>query len=423
MRATKIRFLAVALALAPALISLAPALIFPAQARPYDDIMGEARDAFAAEDFKTAADRLDEAQITRPYSLYLTRNRILTRILTDRMDEAIAIAAQIAERGLVLNLPAHEAFDAMKADPAYAPVAEKMAENAAPVGAPEIVLEHDRADLLPEALAMNDGAFYVGSVRSGEILEFSDGAVRTLGVLEGGVFDIEIDGDVLVGVSNNQLAYERTGERAPGANLFRIDRSTGATLSQTAIGENTVLIGDLEIGADGRVFVSNSLTPHIYSLDKDGALHTLGVDPRFVNLQGIALDRKKQRLFVADYLAGLFIIDLKTGDVAAIDNPSDAHLGGIDGLYLYKGDLIGIQNGATPQRIVKIDLSRKGKTAKSVRVLQRALPEWTEPTHGVVAGDEFFYIATSNWPAYDVDGAPVTDAEMAPLRIMRVKLD
>ena len=186
-----------------------------------------------------------------------------------------------------------------------------------------------------------DWVTLAGSARVRLQRQRSDGAVRTLGVLDGGVFDIEIDGDEIIGVANNQLAFERTGERAPGASLFRIDRTTGATLSENPIGENTVLIGDLEIGADGRAYLSNSLTPHIYAIDKDGALQTLGDDPRFINLQGIALDQKKQRLFIADYLAGLFVIDLKTGDVAAIDNPSDAHLGGIDGLYLYKGDLIG----------------------------------------------------------------------------------
>jgi hypothetical protein len=126
---------------------------------------------------------------------------------------------------------------------------------------------------------------------------------------------------------------------------------------------------------------------------------------------------------VADYLAGLFVIDLNTRHVTKIANPTDAHLGGIDGLYLYEGDLIGIQNGTTPQRIVRIDLARKGTIARSLKVLQQASPHWNEPTHGFIEGDRFLYIATSNWPAYNDNGAIREGAVLQPLRLMSIDLN
>src|SRR3990167_8500111 len=120
-----------------------------ASARPYDEIMEDARAAFEADDFKTAAERLDEAQIARPYSLFLTRNRVLARILDGRMGEAIALAREIADRGLILETPPNEAFDRMRAEPAYATVDAQMSENAKPKGAAQIYADYVQPDLLP----------------------------------------------------------------------------------------------------------------------------------------------------------------------------------------------------------------------------------------------------------------------------------
>lgn len=401
--------------------AFAPAL---ADARTYDDIMTEARAAFESEDFAKAADLLDEAQAERPYSLYLTRNRILTRLLTDRMDEAIVIAAEIADRGLVLETPPHEAFDRMRAEPAFAPIAERMAANSQPVGDAAIVFEMSESGLLPEAVARTpSGDFFVGSVRSGAIVKKRGASALESGIdALGGVFDIEVRGDTLWAAVNNQLAFERATIETPFAGIATYDLKSGVMTREVRLVDENGLFGDLEVDKNGVAYASDSLTPRIFVFD-DGIL-TLGFeDPRFVNLQGLALDEANNRLFIADYLVGLFVIDLETRAVTAIENPTNAHLGGIDGLYLYEGDLIGIQNGTSPLRIVQIDLDKKGSIAQSLTVLQQAQPDWNEPTHGVVDGDTFYYIATSNWPAYDDEGNLRDDARLEPLRIMSVPLN
>ena len=140
-------------------------------------------------------------------------------------------------------------------------------------------------------------------------------------------------------------------------------------------------------------------------------------------MQGLAYDKRRKKLFVADALAGLFSVDIKSGDVTAIANPTDAHLGSIDGLYLYDGDLIGIQNVTTPQRIVRITLNKEGDVAESLHVLIQNHPDWVEPTNGQIDGDLLYYVATSNWPAYDAEGRVSEDFERAPVRIMGLSLD
>ncbi len=403
----------------------------PAAAQPvtYQDHVNAAGEAFQSEDWTALNTHLDSAQEIRPYSLYVYRNRVLARLLADRTDDALTLAEAAARRGLVLSFAGHPAFEAFVARPAFAPIARQMEANSAPIGGERssVILQHDDTDLLPEALAYDRrGNAIIGSVRSGKILKAKrkGGDVSLLATAPGGVFDIEVRGKTLWAAVNNQLAFEDADPDTAFASVMAFNATTGAVKRDIRVAEETALLGDLEVAKDGTVYASDSLTPRLFRMAPDGStLEVFAEDPRFVNLQGIALDEKNDRIFVADYLAGLFVVDTKNGAVSAIANGADAHLGGIDGLYLYGDSLIGIQNGTTPQRIVYIGLSDDASEVTKFISMQQNLPEWNEPTHGAVIGDEFRYIATSNWPSYDEDWNVREDADLQPLKIMSLPLE
>lgn len=263
--------------------------------RPFDDVMMEAREAFAAEDYAQAALRLDEAQSLRPYSLFLTRNRVLARVLSGDTATAIEIAAAVAAQGLTLEFPGHEGFDRLKAEPAYAAVAAQFEANRRPIGVSKIIREFDETGLLPEAALMEGGTLYVGSVRTGGVFDASDSGLREIAQLGGGVFDLaaSADGSVLVAVINNQLAYEKAGENPASASFVAFDVSSGAIRSITDVTESAALLGDIE--ADGDAFyASDSLTPRLFILERGLKPRVLVEDGRFANLQGLALDAKKK---------------------------------------------------------------------------------------------------------------------------------
>ena len=392
-----------------------------ASSASYDEIMAGARAALGRGDAAAAGEALDAAQQLRPYSMYLTRNRIATRALAGRVDDALALATEIAARGLALDLTG-EPFAVLRDHPGYAAVAQRFAANLAPRGTGTVVFEASARELLPEALLADDGGWLVGTVRTGAVLR-TGSPLSKVATLNGGVFDLERRGGLLIAAVNNQLAYAGTGEAPPKATVVEI-RAASGEVQRSAFLEGDALFGDIEVATDGSVYASDSLTPRVMVL-RPGSdqLAEVTTDPRLVNLQGLALDERRRRLFVADYLVGLFAIDPATGAVTAITSASGAHLGGIDGLYLYRGDLVAIQNGVSPQRIVRLRLDPPGLVVTGLDVLQQSLPEWNEPTHGTVVGDEFFYIATSNWPAYGDDGQPVEPARLAPLRIMSVALN
>lgn len=402
------------------LLLLAPAPVLAASPS-YGDLMAEARAAMTRGDAAAAGTALDAAQQIRPYSLHLTRNRIATRVASGRLDEALALATEVAARGLALDLSG-DPYAPLRSHADYAALAQRFEANTAPRGDSRTVVEIPDRGLLPEALLRDGEDWLVGSVRTGAVLRTGNPS-SPVALLDGGVFDLERRGDLLIAAVNNQLAYEGAGDEPPRASVMEIDLASGEVRRSVSL-EGDALFGDIELAGDGSVYASDSITPRIVSLrPRSDRLTDLAVDPRFVNLQGLALDEGRGLLFVADYLAGLFAVDPATGKSQAIANPSGAHLGGIDGLYLHRGDLIGVQNGVSPQRIVRIRLDGPGTTALVLQVLQQALPAWNEPTHGAVVGDAFYYLATSNWPAYGDDGLPADEARLAPLRIMSVALD
>lgn len=391
----------------------------------YQESMEAAGRAYQAQAWPALNDALDAAQSARPYSLYVYRNRILARMLAGRENEALMLAAKAAERGLVLDLSGHPAFDELAALDGFESVSARMLANAEPLGAGAAMIEFPETGLLPEAIAFDrKGTLYIGGVRNGAIMkERRDGEnLAPVATAPGGVFDLEIRGRKVWAAVNNRLAYKDADAAAPFAAIMIFDAKTGDTLSDIRIGEDGAMLGDLEVAKDGTAYASDSLTPRIYRLGPGGGAPKLfAEDPRFVNLQGIALDEKNRRLFVADYLAGLFIVDLETGAVSHIDNQADAHLGGIDGLYYHDDALIGIQNGTSPQRVVRIALDGAG-AAVSLEVLHQNLDGWNEPTHGAMLGKTFHYIATSNWPSYGDDGALKDEPAPKPLRIMSLPL-
>lgn len=391
----------------------------------YKEHMTKAGEAFGAEDWAALNTHLDAAQAIRPYSLYVWKNRILARQLIGDTEAALALTQTIADRGLAMEISGHAALDALAAKDEFTTIAAKMEQNKTPKGSPDVMYESANSGLLPEAYAVDGKTTYVGSVRTGQIMRAEkDGPLEGIAFAQGGVFDIEVRGKTLWAAVNNQLAYENADPENKFASLMQFDLKSGAPRREVGVGDEDAIIGDIEVSKNSDVYASDSITPRIFKLEKDGdEAAVLSNDSRFVNLQGIALDEKNNRLFIADYLAGLFVADIDTGDVTAIANTADAHLGGIDGLYLYKGELIGIQNGTTPRRIVRIGLSEDASEAISLTVLAQNLENWNEPTHGVVVKDRFDYIATSNWPSYDADWNVREGAELQPLQIMSVELD
>jgi hypothetical protein len=76
---------------------------------------------------------------------------------------------------------------------------------------------------------------------------------------------------------------------------------------------------------------------------------------------------------------------------------------GIDGLYRHGNKLVAIQNGIRPHRVTAFELDDDGLSIRRGWTLVANLPEFDEPTLGVVRGDDLYFVANSHWNRFDRD--------------------
>jgi len=84
--------------------------------------------------------------------------------------------------------------------------------------------------------------------------------------------------------------------------------------------------------------------------------------------------------------------------------------------------LIAVQNGTSPERVVLFTLDARLTRIESQTVIEQSTPTLGDPTHGVIRGGTFYYIANSGWDSTDDHGNLKPDAKPSSPRIMRARL-
>jgi sugar lactone lactonase YvrE len=181
-------------------------------------------------------------------------------------------------------------------------------------------------------------------------------------------------------------------------------------------------LGDLTLGTDGSVFVSDGEHGAIYRLEpgKDALERLDGGD--FISPQTIVVAPDAAHLYVPDYVRGLGVLDLETKRVRWLPTAGRFALDGIDGLYRVGSHFIAVQNGTSPERVVRFSTDAAVTKVLAEQVIERATATLGDPTHGVVVGDTFYYLANSGWDALDADGSVKSGATMTDAVVMKWKM-
>ncbi len=127
---------------------------------------------------------------------------------------------------------------------------------------------------------------------------------------------------------------------------------------------------------------------------------------------------------VPDYLRGIGILDLRSGLVKWLsqDAPGNIAVNGVDGVYFHRGSLFLTQNGTSPEHVIRLELDRSQTRIVSSEIIEQATPGFGDPTHGVFAGDSFFYIVNSGWSELDDHGQLKPGSKLTAPRVMRFVL-
>jgi sugar lactone lactonase YvrE len=179
-------------------------------------------------------------------------------------------------------------------------------------------------------------------------------------------------------------------------------------------------LNDLVIeSSTGTLYATNTSTGAVMqAARKDTELRELLPDEAVPGANGIALDSTGRVLFVAGD-EGITRVDLVAGKAARLERGGQIVDGSIDGLYFWKGALVGIQNGVHPGRVVRFALDGQLRRIERMEVLEAYAPWIDGPTTGAIDGDSLLYLANTQLRRFlgpPMPGNPV------PVQVRRVPL-
>lgn len=187
------------------------------------------------------------------------------------------------------------------------------------------------------------------------------------------------------------------------AEVLKVRIKTKQIVNRFAVEGNHVF-GDLIIENNGVVYVSDSGKPILYKIENDLMTEFVSFEKGGFNLQGLAFNKEQSKLFIADYLKGITVIDMPTKTKTALAFPEGTTAKGIDGLVFYNNTLIAIQNGVKPIRVTALQLNAQQNQISSFKVLDNNRTEFDEPALAIVIGNKVYFFANCPWKAYDGNG-------------------
>ena len=204
------------------------------------------------------------------------------------------------------------------------------------------------------------------------------------------------------------------------AEILKVNIKTKKIIKRYSLEGNHVF-GDIYVTKNNKVFISDSDKPIIYTIENDALSVWLSLENTAFNLQGIAMNRKEDMLFIADYLKGIAVIKTANKEVNWLHFPKDATSKGIDGLVYAKNSLFAVQNGVSPIRITQLKLNSSHTEITDFKVLDNNRPEFDEPALLTLVKDKLYFFANSPWKAYDKNGvldeSKVTNPELYFLKL------
>ncbi len=349
-----------------------------------------------------------------PNSSGMQRRRLGAAL--ERKDPAVALdaARRLATMGASLSAAARTQVESLIGGDAMTGLAAIFDANAAPVGTSTLHAVIPAEHRLIEGLIWDRTArlLYATSVVDRRLLTLGPGGAAVaaeggLGSLFGGAYD--------PARRRIWLASARIEQTPKGGPLFSgligVDPAHSFRLTRIAAPEGYGgALGDVAVAPDGTLYASDGLKGAVYRCRPGcAALESWLAPGSFRSAQGMAVSANRKWLYVADYRYGLAAVDRKTGSIVRVEGAAGMMLDGIDGLAMHGRDLIAIQNGIGPVRIVRLVLSANGLAVARLEVLERANPQWGEPSLGAVVGDLFLYVANPQWERYGEGGTPAAD--------------
>jgi hypothetical protein len=408
-----------------------------------DSLMAQEHRA-AVEEFQNLASAMRQAHKSGDWKVFRTKALKMLQFLNGSPDalldlaradvhtgdqngalEALRVYSEMGQANeVVKTLPD---FDALRANPAYKQIIERMASDARPVAHTTRAFAIPDAGLLPEDIDYEPQGkrFFLTSVLEKKIVTLdAEGHLADFAKAPDNwpMLALKIDARRRI-VWATEVALDSFGS-VPKADwgrsaLLGYGLDDGKLLHRIE-GPQRSSLGDMALAPNGNLLISDSAGGGVY-VKHDGSLELKRVDKGdFISPQTPAF-APGGRAFVPDYVRGVGLLDLASGQVRWIPMENKYALEGVDGMYFHDGWLIAVQNGTAPERVMAFHLDPSFAGVISEQPIESGTPT-LDPTHGVIVGGEFYYIANSGWNELDDSGNVKKGLALTPARIMKARL-
>jgi hypothetical protein len=321
-------------------------------------------------------------------------------------------------------------FAPLRKQTEFARVQDGMAKNRVAISLSRTVLHLSDPALLPEDLDYdaNTKRFFITTVRGKKIISADfDGTIREFAkaVDDWPLLAIKIDPkrNLIWATEVALRGFVFVPESDWGRSALLCYNLTTGKLLQRIEGPRGSALGDMALAPDGEVIVSDGDGGGVYRLkESNEGLERLDAGD-FISPQTPVVHSDGKQIFVPDYVRGIAILDVSTKVVRWLGAEDRFAINGVDGLYLKDRNLVAVQNGTSPERVIAFELDAALTKIIGETIIECSTETLGDPTHGVFIGNDFYYIANSGWDILDDHGNLKPGAHPSAAVIMRVSLN
>lgn len=342
--------------------------------------------------------------------------------------EALAMLRAMASKHAGLDPRLRDGFESLASNPEFLRLKQEIHRDNPPVRNAQPAFSIAEADLIPEGIAWSATRkrFYLGSVKR-KIIEVDDAGrahdfVAPAGDGLGVVVGLRVDDQ-----RGELWAASEQMTRHPGLvrGMFRYRLSDGKLLAKYPVRDGEAdLVNDLVVAPDGTLYATATNSGSLVRVRPGSTIAEIVLPPHTLpDPNGITGSLDGRFLFVAGWY-GITRVDLRSKATLLLKSSPQVAAGCLDGLYEYRGDLVGIQNCVHDSgRVLRLRLNRSRDTIVSAQVLESYNPLFDGISTGAIVGSRFYFIANTQFRKMGPGGSIPSGVCFNPIHILRLDLD
>ncbi len=368
----------------------------------------------------------------KPYAGGILWELARTYSMINERTGAFDTMLRLQQQGFNYDPVGDAAFDNIKDSKVFKYIVEALQTNAKPFGTGKVAftIQNDAEQIESLVFDATRNRFFAASAATGEIFSV-DLAGKTKPFISPskenglfGVYSLAVDAgrDLLyVGTTSLPSFKGFDPETFGRGGIAQFELSTGKLRAKYALPfeAKARVISAMTVAPNGDVYAVEVLGNTVYKL-RSGTLAPLFNSPEFSSLRGIAVTDDHKYLYLSDYENGLFIASLERNQIRAL-SAKNQNLGGIDGLYAYRNQIIALQNGTSPTRVLRVLLGANG--VEQVQPLEANKAAMSVPSFGTLKGNQIYFIANSQRDLYDGNGKMLPGEKPVRRQIYAVDAD